>query len=83
MGAQDGHVIGFGPHGNKTRFRAIVEADVRYALALDCGAPTLDDEPLASRGVDAITKGVEAMASLERAHTAYDIRYPNGITEVH
>jgi hypothetical protein len=25
------------------RFRAIVEADVRYALALDCGAPTMDD----------------------------------------
>jgi hypothetical protein len=36
-----------------TRYRAILEADVRYALALDCGAPTMPDEPLASRAVNA------------------------------
>jgi len=36
-----------------TRYRAILEADVRYKLALDCGAPTMDDEPLASRAAGA------------------------------
>jgi hypothetical protein len=36
-----------------TRYRAILEADVRYKLALDCGAPTMDDEPLASRAASA------------------------------
>jgi hypothetical protein len=44
----------------------------------------LDDEPLASRGVSSITKDVEAMAALERAHQAYERRHnQSGITEVH
>lgn len=61
------------------RFRVVVEADVRDLLGLDLAdAPTMDDEPLASRGV-----GSEARAAIRRAHDAWLERYPNGIQEVH
>ena len=52
-----GVVMNLGPweNGGK-RFRAVLEADVRGELGLDVpGAPTMDDEPLASRGVASVT----------------------------
>src|SRR5437868_5869834 len=49
-----GLVLTYLPDGDGIRFRAILEADVRQELGLDGpDAPTMGDEPLASRGVDA------------------------------
>jgi hypothetical protein len=76
--------------GGGIRFRALVEADVRRELGLDGpDAPTMDDEPLASRGVGSLVdRHLEALAdpdtpfgaAMIEAHKAYGKRYPYGVT---
>jgi hypothetical protein len=74
----------------RARYRAVVEPDVRLELGLDEDmgdtvrtnpmASRMHDVPLASRGVD---DHVDVLASIERAHAAYDSRFPYGVEQVH
>lgn len=67
--------------GGGVCYRAMLESAVRDELGLDRpDAPTMGDEPLASRGVDTVTKGVEAMAALEAAHSAWERRYDREVS---
>ena len=61
-----GLVLNFHSKGDGgTRLRAVLEADVRAELGLDApGAPTMDDEPLASRGVASVTPLPSGLATV-------------------
>jgi hypothetical protein len=74
--------------GGRTRYRAVLEADVRIELGLDAADAPMMDEPLASRAVSAATAAqmfVEgddtfdeetgAMRALKQAREAYERRF--------
>lgn len=82
-----GVVLYRAPHGDGQRMKALLFPDVRDELGLRSpDAPTLPDEPLASRRVDSPLEAIldslfpepEAPAALARAKAAYDARYPEG-----